>query len=164
MKTRFDTIFRISIIIKGLDALLEIVSGGFLLLITPHQIQSFTHWATSRELANDPHDFIATALTHSTHSLTTGSTTYAGVYLLSHGVIKMFVIINVLRNKYWAYPLLILVLLGFIIYQVIDIVQKHSITMILLSIFDAFVIIMTWLEWQKQRKLHQLEAEGETKP
>lgn len=162
MKTRFDTLFRISIILKGLDALLEIIGGTFLLFVTPHDIVRLAQWLSKSELTENPHDFIGTALTHGLHSLSTSSTLYGGIYLLSHGIIKMFVIINVLRNKYWAYPLLIVVLLGFIIYQIIDIVQKHSIAMTLLSIFDAFIVVMTWLEWQKQRALRQEEAESDS--
>ena len=105
MHTRFDTIFRISIILKGLDALAELLGGAFLLIITPHQIHSFVHWLTAKELAADPHDFVANIIVHSSHKISTTSTTYGAIYLLIHGLIKMFVIVNVLRDKYWAYPL-----------------------------------------------------------
>ncbi|HUD10252.1 MAG TPA: DUF2127 domain-containing protein [Candidatus Saccharimonadales bacterium] len=162
MHTRFDEIFRISIILKGLDAAAEVIGGIFLLFVSPHDIQHFVDWLTRSELAENPRDFIATLLIHSAHNFTTSSTLFAAIYLLAHGAIKLFVIINVLRNKYWAYPVLLIVLFGFLIYQVIDIVQKHSIGMVLLSIFDVFVMVLTWLEWQKQRELHRVEAESDT--
>jgi uncharacterized membrane protein len=161
MNTRFDEVFRISIILKGLDAAAEIIGGTFLLFITPHDIQHFVHWLTAQELSTDPHDFISTLLVHSTHNLSAGSTLFATIYLLSHGVIKLFIIINVLRNKYWAYPALIIVLIGFIVYQVIQIIHSHSIGLILLTLFDVFVIIMTTLEWQKQIGLREEIKESE---
>jgi uncharacterized membrane protein len=157
MGSRFDTIFRVSIILKGLDAVAEIIGGALLLFITPSDITHFVGWLTRSELAEDPHDYIATLLNHSAHHLAASSTLFGAIYLLSHGVIKLFAIINVLRDKYWAYPVLIIVLIGFVVYQVIDIITKHSITMSLLTIFDIFIIIMTWLEWEKKRK-HHIEA------
>lgn len=160
MHTRFDEVFRISIILKGLDALAEVIGGVFLFFVSSSDIQHLVNWVTQKELSEDPHDYIATLLTHGAHHIGSG-TTFAAIYLLSHGIIKLFVIINVLRNKYWAYPLLIIVILGFIVYQGIDIVQKHSISMILLTIFDIFIVVLTWLEWQKQRRLRQEEAESD---
>jgi len=153
MGSRFDTIFRVSIILKGLDALIEIIGGVLLLFVTTSEITRVVAWLTRNLLAENSHSTIATYLTHSAQHLTVGSTLFGALYLLSHGVIKMFVVVNVLRDKYWAYPLLIVVIFGFIIYQVIDIITKHSIGMTLLTIFDIFVITLTWLEWQKKRKI-----------
>lgn len=161
MRIRFETVFKISIIIKGLDAAIEIICGLFFVIISPGQIKGLIHWLTAGELHADPHDYIANLLVHSGHSISNGSRLFIGVYLLSHGVIKMFVIVNVLRNKYWAYPLLIVVLFGFIIYQVIQIIHSHSIGLIILSIFDAFIVIMTALEWRKQHKLRLQTATTE---
>jgi uncharacterized membrane protein len=153
MGSRFDAVFRISIILKGLDAVVEIIGGILLLFVTSSNITHFVAWLTRSTLAHNPHNSIAISLNHSVDHLAANSTLFGAVYLLSHGVIKLFVIINVLRDKYWAYPVLIIVLIGFIVYQVIDIKNTHSVAMTLLTIFDIFVIIMTWLEWQKKRNI-----------
>lgn len=152
MSSRFDTVFRVSIILKGIDALAEIIAGVLLLFITSSDITNFVTKLTKNALARDPHNSIATYLNHSAAHLAASSTLIGAIYLLSHGIIKLFVIINVLRDKYWAYPVLIVVLLGFCVYQIIDIINTHSIAVTLLTIFDVFVIIVTWLEWQKKRK------------
>lgn len=143
MNSRLDTVFRISIILKGLDAVAEIIGGAFLLFISPTTITHFVTWLTRSELKEDPHDYIATLLTHSTHHLAASTTLFGAIYLLSHGVIKLFVIINVLRDKYWAYPLLIVVLLFFIVYQTIAIINNHSLAVTLLTAFDIFVVVLT---------------------
>ena len=158
MSNRFDAIFRVSIILKGVDAAAEIIGGLLLLLINPSQIKGLIHWLTASELRSDPHDFIANLLVHVGHNFNNNSRLYVGIYLLAHGVIKMFVIVNVLRNKYWAYPLLIIVLFGFVVYQGIQIAHTQSIGLILLTIFDLFIIIMTALEWRKQ---HELRLQNE---
>jgi len=158
MGIRFETVFRISIVLKGLDAAAEIIGGLFFLIISPSQIKGLIHWLTASELRTDPHDFISNLLVHSGHNFNNGSRLFVSIYLLAHGVIKMFVIVNVLRNKYWAYPLLIIVLFGFIIYQVIQITRSYSISLVLLTIFDVFIIIMTALEWRKQHELRMQTA------
>ena len=152
MGSRFDTVFRISVILKGLDAVLEIIGGVLLLFVSRSNITHFVAWLTRSTLAHNPHNYIATHLNHSAEHLAADSTLIGAIYLLSHGIIKLFVIINVLRDKYWAYPVLIIVLLGFSVYQIIDIIASHSIAVALLTIFDIFIIIMTWFEWQKKRR------------
>jgi uncharacterized membrane protein len=152
MGSRFDTVFRVSIILKGLDAALEIIGGVLLLFVTRSNIIHFVAWLTRSTLAHNPHNYIATHLNRSAEHLVANSTLIGAIYLLSHGVIKLFIIVNVLRDKYWAYPVLIIVLLAFSVYQIIDIINNHSIAITLLTIFDVFIIIMTWFEWQKRRK------------
>ncbi len=153
MGSRFDTVFRISIILKGIDAALETIGGVILLFVTSKDITHFAKWLTRSTLAANPHNSIANYLNHSAEHLATDATLIGAIYLLSHGIIKLFIIVNVLRDKYWAYPVLIIVLLGFCIYQFIDIINTHSLAITALTIFDIFVIVITWIEWQKRRKL-----------
>jgi uncharacterized membrane protein len=152
MGSRFDTVFKISVILKGLDALVEIIGGVLLLFVTHSEITRLASWLTRNPLAGGSHSHIATIINHSAQQLVHTSTLLGAIYLLSHGVIKMFVIINVLRDKYWAYPLLIVVLLGFSIFQIISIISSHSIAVMLLTAFDIFVMVLTWFEWQRKRK------------
>ena len=60
-----DRTFRISISLKGLDGALEIIGGLILLFVAPATLQSWARALTAHELAQDPHDFIATHLLHS---------------------------------------------------------------------------------------------------
>ena len=152
MSSRFDTVFKISVILKGLDALVEIIGGILLLFVTHSDITRFASWLTKNPVAGGSHSYIARSINHSAQQLVHVSTLLGAIYLLSHGVVKLFVIINVLRDKYWAYPLLIIVLFGFCIFQIISIVSSHSIAVTLLTIFDIFIIILTWIEWQRKRK------------
>ncbi|HEO8208653.1 TPA: DUF2127 domain-containing protein, partial [Streptococcus agalactiae] len=51
----------------------------------------------------------------------------------------------------FAYPLSILVFVGFIIFQLREYFSSHSILMIFLCVFDVIMIILTWLEYQKMK-------------
>jgi uncharacterized membrane protein len=56
---RLDRVFRISLLLKALDAVLEIVGGILLLFIAPHSIHDIARWAIAHDLAGSPHDVIA---------------------------------------------------------------------------------------------------------
>ena len=101
-RTATDKAFRISLYLKGLDGLLEVAGGILLLLITPAQINHLARWLTQGELSQDPHDFIANHILKTAHHLTGSSLAFGAAYLLSHGIVKIFLVAMVIRDKLWA--------------------------------------------------------------
>jgi uncharacterized membrane protein len=148
---RLDVVFRVSVGLKGLDALLEIIGGLVLLFVSPHSINQLVRWATAHELTQDPHDFIARHLLHSASQLSRSTTLYAAIYLLVHGFAKLVLVVLVLLEKLWAYPWLIALLLAFIVYQLYRLTYKPSVALVLLTLFDGFVAWLTWREYQARR-------------
>ena len=98
MSPSLDRVFRVSLILKAIDGGLEIIGGLLLLIVSPSTLNSFARTVTQHELSQDPHDFIARHLLHATQGLSRGTSVYAGIYLLSHGIAKVAVIIAVLRG------------------------------------------------------------------
>jgi uncharacterized membrane protein len=89
---------------------------------------------------------------HTSSHLTTSTTLFGAVYLLSHGVAKVVLVALVLRDKLWAYPWLVALLLAFIAYQLYRITAVHfSVGLTLLTIFDAVLVWLTWREYQAKR-------------
>jgi uncharacterized membrane protein len=146
-----DRTFRISISLKGLDGLLEIVGGVILLFVAPATLQSWARTLTGHELAQDPHDFIANHLLHSASQLSRSTTLYGAVYLLSHGIAKVVLVVALLRNQLWAYPWLIALLGVFIVYQTYRMTYRFTLGLLLLTLFDIFVVTLTVLEYRKRR-------------
>ncbi len=153
-----DRTFRVSLVLKGLDGLLELVGGVLLLLVSPNQIGALARFLTQHELSEDPHDFIATQLLHLTSSLTVSASLFGAIYLLLHGLVKVVLVWAVLRDKLWAYPWMIAFLLVFIVYQIYQISVSFSLGLILLTAFDLFVVWLTWLEYRKRgvRRIRQV--------
>ena len=147
-----DKTFRIGLVLKGLDGILEIVGGILLLFLSPHAIEHIARTLTAHELSEDPHDVIARYILHTSSHLTTSTTLFGAVYLLSHGVAKVVLVALVLRDKLWAYPWLIALLLAFIAYQLYRITAVHfSVGLTLLTVFDAVLVWLTWREYQARR-------------
>jgi uncharacterized membrane protein len=155
-----DTTFKIGLVLKGLDGILEVAGGILLLFLSPHAIEHLVRALTAHELSEDPHDLIARYLLHTTAHLSHGTTLFGAIYLLSHGIAKIVLVALVLRDKLWAYPWLIILLLAFIAYQLYRITAVHfSIGLTLLTVFDAFLVWLTWREYRAKRApQHQAKA------
>ena len=147
--TLLDRIFEISISLKGLDGLLEVVGGMLLLLLSPAQLTSIIKLVTQHELSQDPHDFIATHLLTYAHTLSASVILFAAVYLLAHGIVKIVLVVALLKEQLWAYPWTIGFLVIFILYQVYRIILHVSVWLIALTLFDCFIVLLTVLEYRK---------------
>jgi uncharacterized membrane protein len=147
-----DKTFKIGLVLKGLDGGLEVIGGVLLLFLTPAAIQHIVRALTAHELSEDPHDLIARYLLHTTAHLHHGTTLFGAIYLLSHGISKIVLVALVLKDKLWAYPWLIGLLLAFIGYQLYQITAVHfSVGLTLLTIFDAILVWLTWREYRAKR-------------
>jgi uncharacterized membrane protein len=147
-----DNTFKVAVTLKGIDGALEIVGGAVLQFIRPHAIDWLARTLTQHELSQDPHDFLARHILHSAGQLTHGSKTFAALYLLSHGLAKVVLVIAVLRNHLWAYPWMIALLGAFIAYQLYRLAEHLTVGLTLLTIFDAFVVWLTWREYGQKRR------------
>jgi uncharacterized membrane protein len=56
-------------------------------------------------------------------------------------------------NKLWAYPLTIFVFAAFCVYQIHRYTHTHSVTLILLTLFDLALIYLTWREYLEQKQI-----------
>ena len=119
-------------------------------MVSPSAINRIVGRITQHELSEDPHDWIARHLLRYAHGLTGTAVTFAAIYLLAHGIIKIVLVAALLRNKLWAYPWMIAVLLAFIAYQLYRVALQPAAWLIALTIFDAAVAWLTWREWRKQ--------------
>ncbi len=149
--TTLDKAFEVGILLKGLDGILEIIGGLILLFIKPEFISKVGVYLTEHELSDDPHDFIASNILHSTQNLGRGVLIFAAIYLLSHGITKVILVAEILRNRFWAYLGLIYLTLGFIIYQTYRFALSPSLGMALFTIYDGIVVYLTVLEYHKRK-------------
>ena len=148
--------FRCGIALKGLHALLE-STIGCVLFFTPARTLNHVTWRLARLdlLSRNPHDFIGSHLRHMAAGITGTGRHFAAVYLLSHGFVKLVLVVELLRNRLWAYPLMILMLGIFAGYQSYRFFLTHSLAMVVLTAFDLAVIALTALEYRNQLRLRR---------
>ncbi|MBI3545453.1 MAG: DUF2127 domain-containing protein [Gammaproteobacteria bacterium] len=144
--------FEITLILKGIFALLEILGGLLAYFITQQFLLGLVVIITQEELTEDPRDFVARYLLQSAQHFSISSQHFTSLYLLSHGVIKILLVAGLLREKLWFYPLAIAVFLFFILYQLFRFSVTHSPWLLAITLLDIIVIWLTWHEYRYLRR------------
>ncbi|MFI5270822.1 MAG: DUF2127 domain-containing protein [Candidatus Saccharimonadales bacterium] len=160
----FEKVFEGGLLIKGLDGFIELVAGFILLFVSPASIQHFLSFITARELQSEPNNKFAHLVLHSADHLTTSNKTFLIIYLWLHASIKLISVVGILKNWLWAYPFALISLGILTLYQVYSIVVHASIGMILLTIFDVFILGMIWREYGFVKNKRSKKLEEESKP
>ncbi len=146
--------FLISAWLKGGAGLLEILAGIPFFSVSPKVIEAFVVWLTAPELSEDPNDWIATTTRRAVHHFSADTALFAGVYLVIHGLIKIFLVAGLLRGKLWAYPTSLWFLALFIVYQCYRYIYTHSIWLVLLTIVDLIVAYLIWHEYKSRKQAY----------
>ena len=154
-------IFDVSVILKGLDGLAEIILG--VLLFFNKAVINLANLLIHKELVEDPTDFVATHIRNFLPYLSSHAELFAAFYLLAHGVIKIFLVWGLLKRKLWAYPSSMIFLMLFIMYQVIRYFYTHSVFLIFLSVFDAIIFGLVWHEYDYMKMEISEEKNSEKK-
>ena len=149
---RIHQLFEVSVWLKGAHALIECVGGILLYLVTTQTIASWVNMLTQEELIEDPNDFIASHLSRMAAGFSIASKEFYAFYLLSHGLIKLLLVIGLLRVKLWSYPASLLALGAFMAYQMYRYSYTHSPGLLVLTVFDVAVMSLIWHEWRVVRR------------
>jgi len=140
-------VFLIGLVLKGLNALLELVAGTMLLVVPLEVLRGWTAawvgWLTSfapPQWTPRLAAFVA--------SMEPGAVAFVAWYFLSHGVLKAFVIGCLVKGKRWAYPLGIVVFVAFGVYQTWEYFRTGGVFYIVLDVLDLALIALTAMEWR----------------
>ncbi|MCX6751641.1 MAG: DUF2127 domain-containing protein [Candidatus Nomurabacteria bacterium] len=150
------SIFEISVVLKGIHAIFEIVSGILAFFLTKAFFVSVITFFTRGELLEEPNDFFANYFMTMTNNFSINTKYFLIFYLLSHGIIKLFLVVGLLRKKLWAYPASIAVFSLFVFYQIFRYFHTFSIGLLLLTILDLIIIFLTIHEYRylKSHDIH----------
>jgi uncharacterized membrane protein len=151
-ENRIHQIFQVSVLLKGAHALIECLGGIALALVSTSSIANFVNAITQDELIKDPNDFVATHLLTMAHNFSIETQHFYAFYLLSHGIVKVALVVGLLREKLWAYPASLIVLTLFVLYQLYRFSYTHGLGLIVLTLFDIVVMGLIWHEYGLMRR------------
>lgn len=143
--------FEASLLLKGLDALGEIVAGVFAYFAPPPFVLSLVEALTREELNEDPRDFVATHLLMAARHLSIGTQHFVAWYLFGHGIVKLWLVTGLWRKRLGYYPAAIGIFGLFILYQLYRFTFTHSPMLIAITGLDVIVIALTWFEYRNLR-------------
>lgn len=140
-----DVSFNTMLLGKSIFAFVEFISG-LLLICVPLDLIKATIHHLALDISLSP---LSTMITNAGERLTNDATLFAIVYLLLHGALKLVTLALLWKKILWSYPLSILLLVGFILYQIFELFNHGSISMLVLCAVDVLMIILTLLEYRK---------------
>lgn len=135
-------VFRLSLWLKGAHSLIEVIGGILLYLIPLRAITGLVTRLTWAELMEDPQDFVANSLRQAAAAFGADAQAFAAWYLFTHGLIKLVLVLAILANRKWAFPLFIAGMIGFIAYQVYLMALHVSIPLVAITILDVVVLAL----------------------
>ncbi len=149
-----DRAFFLALAVKAIDGTLELIAGLLLFVVPPSAITLVFRSLTQHELSEDPHDFVAIHVRAAAEQLA-GSASVRGfgvLYLIGHGVIKLVLVGALVRRIRPAYPVAIVFLGSFILYELYRFVLGHSIALLIFAALDTGITTMVVREYLELRR------------
>lgn len=153
-------LFELTLGFKAVFAIAEIAAGVATWLVPQRYFLALVLWVTRDEFAEDPHDLVANLLLHTVQHLSVDAQRFAALYLLGHGVIKLWLVAGLLREKLWYFPVSIVIFALFIAYQTYRFTNTHSVWLLLVTALDVVVIALTWHESRYLQNSREIAAPG----
>lgn len=156
---KIHLVFDVTLWLKGAFAFSEILAGLAAYFVPQEFLIDLVYWVTTDEFGETKHDLVSNLLLQGVEHLSVGAKTFAAIYLLAHGVVKLWLIIGLLRQKLWYYPVSLIVFALFIVYQLYRYSYTQSIWLLFITAVDVLVIVLTWHEYRfLQRSYHQIRS------
>jgi len=147
-----NTSFYIGLIIKGFDALAELVGGCLLLSVNHDWVLQVIRLIAAPELGEDPTDIIMNYIIKFGDTFSLTSQHAVAVYLLIHGVMKIIIIGLLWTKQLRAYIPAAFAFVVFIVYETYSWIQTPS---IILALFISIDIVMTFIIILEYRRIKE---------
>ncbi len=145
-------VFKTITILKGIHALLEILLGIFLLILTKEFISSTIVVFVEGRFAGDPSGFIAQYITQFGIDLSLGIKLFFAFYFGIHGVVNFSLVYGITKRPSFAYPISLLIFIGFLIYESYSYFIFASLWLFLITFFDILFIGLLFYEYHHHLK------------
>ena len=144
-------LFELGILVRSFNGIWETICGVVILFFSKSVLSSFLFLLARGELLEDPNDRVIRYIANLLQDLSTNTKVFAAIYILGHGILNIFLGIQLYRNRLWSYVITIAVMIIFIGYQVYRINIHHSHALIVVTAFDFLFLILTVHEYRYQR-------------
>lgn len=141
-----------TLIVKAVLATLEAAGGAGLWLTPNASVHALVGWLTRNQIAHEPSERAVQWFAQASAGFSVESQHFYAFYLMAHGALKLAMVFLLARRVPWAYPASVVLLAGFIAYQLHHWTETHSTTLLILSAFDAMMIALVIREYRGLRR------------
>ena len=159
-----ERLFRLAMIVKGFDGLVELVGAIALLLVSGGTVQNLINDVISRDLLGPPDGSLARHFIAGTAEFASGDRTFAVVYLGLHGVVKLLLVVALLRKIKPMYPVAVVVLGLFVGYEIYRATQTGSLLLPFLAALDVAIIVLVIREYRSLGSAQHVDGPGDHQP
>lgn len=140
-------VYLVAIAVKGIDGVIETLLGLLIAITGPDRFYSLVLRFTTPELEENPANRTAAAVQHGAAGLAHASAAFTIFYLLTHGILKSGIAVNLLAGHRWIFAPACVILTGFILYMSYHITQHFSWWLFGFALFDLFTLALVINEW-----------------
>lgn len=141
-------LFEMSLAIKAILTSAEALTGLGLLLTPNPLVARLRYFLTHYEIAENSNDTMAQWTQLAVSQFPVSTQNFYAYYLMFHGGLKVLMVVMLWMKILWAYPAAMVVLSGFVSYQLYEFIHTGSPMLLLLAVFDLFMIGLIWQEYK----------------
>jgi uncharacterized membrane protein len=135
----FHRLFEASVTLKGIHALLELITGAATLAVGPVAVSDFFYALAQREWLGGGRGWVVNFLVRLADQSLRGGQEFVGIYLLVIGTINLILVIGLFARALWAYPAALTAIALLMAYQLYRYTHTHVSILILLTLYDGVV-------------------------
>lgn len=144
-------LFEIGVVLKAIDSSIEILTGAVFALLSASAFQALVQTLTGP--AGGTQGWMGSLIAGIFHGLGAYSQAFWAIILLGHGIVKMFLVIGLLKNKLPAFPISAAVFAIFASYQIYQISSRPSFLLEVITAVDIALVVLIIHEYK-----HRLRA------
>lgn len=159
---KYHLFFRISVVLKAVDSVTQICIGLFLSMVSTVTVNKIILALIGNELMETPRDLVFTYLLPGQTQYTISPATQSvwAFILLGHGIIKIFLVAGLLKERLWAYPISAAAFALFAAFQIRESLLAPSIFLNILTVLDFILIGLIIHEYRYRKRRLRSAASG----
>jgi len=144
----FHNLFKITIFLKGMAGVFEILGGIILLFFATKPLEYVLDLILSHELVSYRGDLIANALLSFVSDISRNVQIFGAIALLAFGAINILLVFGLWRRKLWAFPAASIILIVLILYQIYNLYLSQAIPIVGFIVFDMVILALILNEYK----------------
>lgn len=150
----FQVLFTISIVLKGIDGVVEFTGGLIFAILTKESIVNIISSFLEYDIFEIPNQTLIRWITDISHALTSNIKIFISIVLIGSGFIKFILSINLLLRKLIAFHIGFAFLITLFIYQIVQMFFTPRPFLFAMNAFDGIVIFLIWRQYVHLKKIH----------
>lgn len=147
-------LFFLSLIIKGIDGVVEVISGATLLFLGKTDVLNLLFDISQYDFLDISEDKAMRFVDHVSSVFTDYMKLFITIVLLGSGLVKVVLAVNLILKKMWAFPVALALLAAIIVYEGVQAILSWSLFVGCMTLLDIVVLFIIWRQYYYLNRHH----------